>query len=343
MVAAMTTATAFLLAVIVLLSVAAGVLYRRQAALRRQVLELDAQARWYHDALRIAGAAAWQWDVHSNDWKWVEDVFQARGSTLSYRVAMGDDFQRQVHPDDRDQLRRIEEECRSGQRTALFDDYRYRLDDGTERWLRDIGHMVQRAPGEPPMMVGITLDITHEKQRELEDALRSGMDDLTGLPCRRRLTGELDRRCASTGAAFALAFVDLNGFKQLNDRHGHAAGDACLAAIGRAFRTLARDDEFCARLGGDEFVLLVPAGPEGLPAARRRIEMLVGETLRRASPSGVGLGAAVGIARFPDDAPAPADLMRLADAAMYVAKASGTRLAFSAHGASWDATSRRTG
>ena len=174
--------------------------------------------------MRIAGAGVWQWNMRDNEWTWIENIFQPAGSSLRYSVAVGEEFYRHVHPDHRDRLLKVETLCRQGH-PSMFDDYRYRLESGEERWLRDIGHIVSGGPGDPPIMIGITLDITGEKLRAIEEEQRSLSDDLTGLPNRRALTEALDGLAAG-GRAFCLGFVDLNGFKPLNDRHGHAAATA---------------------------------------------------------------------------------------------------------------------
>jgi diguanylate cyclase (GGDEF)-like protein len=317
-----------MLLIVSLLAIAGGFgLWRRYRAMRTRIQALEEQARWYHDALRIAGAGVWQWDIRNNEWKWIEDVFQARGSSLSYKIAMGDQFKERVHPDDRGRLQRVEADCAAGIRSSLCDDYRYRREDGEERWLRDIGHLVSSDGGAPTHMVGITIDITHEKQRALDDLARSSHDDLTGLPNRRRLMQMLSESCNRT-SSFSLAFIDLNGFKLLNDRHGHAAGDRCLADIGTALTALCSEGEFCARLGGDEFVIVVPSQATNALPAVRRITEIVHAALDRADRSAehVRIGAAVGVAHYPDHGTDPETLLAAADAAMYAAKGSRRRV-----------------
>lgn len=308
----------------------------RQAALEARIGELEEQARWYQGALRIAGAGVWQLSLRTGEWNWIEDVFQACGSTLRYRVAKGDEFYARVHPEDRVRLMEVEAECLAGRRTSLHDDYRYRLESGEERWLRDIGHVVSSEPGgEPELMLGITIDITQERQRAIADEQRSSYDELTGLANRRKLMDVLQARCETASARpFSVAFMDLNGFKLLNDRHGHAAGDRCLEALGRALRASCGPDEFAARIGGDEFVLVIPAGDHASADTFERLRDLVEDVLARVK--GIApenrLGAAVGIAHCPPLPRDPQALLEAADRAMYVAKASGRTIAFSTDG-----------
>lgn len=328
----MTTDVLFTAALLVAAAVACLMALRRMRALKTQVTSLQRQARWYHDALRIAGAGVWQWNMRDNQWMWIENLFQVPGSDLSYRVEVGPDFHARVHPEDRERLHEAERACIAGN-SSLFDDYRYTLDDGRERWLRDIGHEIATGPGEPRTMVGITLDITDEKLRALAEEERSSRDDLTGLANRRAMREQVEALCTQD-AGFCVAFLDLNGFKRLNDRHGHAAGDRCLQALGRTLRSLCREDEMAARIGGDEFVLVIPASPGNENDALLRVKLVVEAAVQiatRANPD-APVGAAVGIAFHPAHGVEAAALLSNADAAMYAAKGSGEHLTFRVHG-----------
>lgn len=297
---------------------------RRMAA---RIVSLQEQARWYQDALRIAGAGVWQWDLRSNECRWIEDIFQVRSSKLCYRVELSDAFHNHVHPDDRERLKAMEAEYLRG-RQSVLNDYRYRLDSGEERWLRDIGHLVS---DDPPMMVGITLDITEEKLAALAKERDLSRDELTGLPNRRALMAWLEARL-SAGGTLSLGFLDLNGFKMLNDRRGHAAGDRCLRAIGQTLAGRLAPDEFAARIGGDEFIVVVQAPPGG--SDMDRLETLVRAALKAVATEvpKARIGAAAGLARFPHDAATPEALLSAADAAMYEAKATGHHMAFRPYG-----------
>jgi two-component system cell cycle response regulator len=116
--------------------------------------------------------------------------------------------------------------------------------------------------------------------------------------------------------------LDLDGFKQLNDRCGHAAGDQALRAVGEILRSSVRRADQAARLGGDELAILMPAAP---PAAamklaeriRRRVESLP-------VPGGCQLSASLGVATAgPSGGPSGAELLRRADVALYAAKHAG--------------------
>jgi len=157
--------------------------------------------------------------------------------------------------------------------------------------------------------------------------LQSNYDEVTTLPNRRYLQARLGQeigRALREARGFALLFVDLDQFKQINDAVGHAGGDAVLEQAGRRIRHCVRNEDVVARFGGDEFVVLLPAIGSPGDAARVAEKLLV--TL--ADPFMIHaqahqLGATVGISMFPDDGRSADRLMRNADFAMSQAKAAG--------------------
>ncbi len=142
---------------------------------------------------------------------------------------------------------------------------------------------------------------------------------VTGLPNRRAFLEEVQQRLAAS-ERFTLLMVDLDGFKQVNDRHGHATGDRVITRVGFRLRT-AQLGLFAARLGGDEFaVLLADDSEEAAHALARRLI----DTIDQPAVFGeaeVQVGAAIGIAMAPHDADALEDLLRAADLALLSAKA----------------------
>nr|WP_240897297.1 EAL domain-containing protein [Kineococcus vitellinus] len=152
-------------------------------------------------------------------------------------------------------------------------------------------------------------------------------DDLTGLPNRRAFSAALEAATAGGGVPVALVLADLDGFKEVNDRFGHATGDRLLRHVSQRFRAALPPGTLLARLGGDEFAVLLPGGSSrSADAVARRLVEVAGES----QLDGVRTtGCSAGIAAAPvgaDAAAAPlggAELLRRADAAMYVAKGRG--------------------
>ena len=149
-------------------------------------------------------------------------------------------------------------------------------------------------------------------------------DPLTGLPNRRVLLEALDlamERPPLPGTAHAVFLLDLNGFKRVNDRYGHAAGDEVLRAVVGRFQRAARTDDVFARLGGDEFAVLARNVTQSDASAigNRFIEVLSKSV--RAGATTHDVGVAIGAALLPADGDTVEKILRHADVAMYRAKA----------------------
>ena len=152
-------------------------------------------------------------------------------------------------------------------------------------------------------------------------------DPLTGLPNRRQFDDALKAAIDApprAGAAHAVLMLDLNGFKRINDIHGHPIGDEALIQVAARLRMAVRGDDLIARLGGDEFAVLSRhvAGPEAATGLALRIM----EYFEEAVPAGRGrhwLGIGIGVALFPQDGSHARDLVRKADVALYRAKQEG--------------------
>ena len=146
-------------------------------------------------------------------------------------------------------------------------------------------------------------------------------DGLTGLKTHRYFMEELDsewRRSTRAGRRFSLIMMDLDGFKQVNDRQGHLEGDKVLAAVARLLDARSRQSNVAARYGGDEFAILLPE------ATTEQAEILA-ERLRAAVEADAflrahGTTASFGIATFPDHGPTQEEILRFADSGMYLAK-----------------------
>jgi diguanylate cyclase len=163
--------------------------------------------------------------------------------------------------------------------------------------------------------------------RRSNDALRISAltDAVTQLPNRRALMEEMHRRQemhAHDGGRLIVAFIDLDGFKAINDRHGHAAGDQFLGAIAGRLRN-AHADDFVARLGGDEFVVLSAAPRETAAAAATLLQRLQAITTGRFALSGLAIdyaGPSIGVVAAQSSDDDPALLLAKADEAMYDVK-----------------------
>ena len=179
------------------------------------------------------------------------------------------------------------------------------------------------------LIVMQAVDISERKRLENQLQEIADRDALTGLFSRRRFQEELDRevsRARRHGRPGALLLLDLDGFKQVNDTLGHAAGDELLTRIGEALRSILRDSDVLARIGGDEFALILP--DTDVAAARVVGEKLV-EAVRASgsvSAGGRSAGVTVSVGITPVSGGPELDVAKLlieSDLAMYHAKESG--------------------
>lgn len=165
--------------------------------------------------------------------------------------------------------------------------------------------------------------------RQLELSHLAGHDALTGLPNRMRFMERLEAaigHALPNGEQLAIMFVDLDGFKQINDRFGHFAGDETLAIVAQRLREAVAATDLVARLGGDEFVILFSdeRSIDAIDATVQRIQSALDEAVA-IGPHRMTVGASMGISEFPGDAKNAEELLAKADAAMYVAKTSPQR------------------
>jgi diguanylate cyclase (GGDEF)-like protein/PAS domain S-box-containing protein len=175
--------------------------------------------------------------------------------------------------------------------------------------------------------VSIYIDITERKRAEERIRAMALQDTLTGLPNRLHLNEKVEQaveRAAAGKHSFALLFLDLDGFKKVNDTLGHDAGDELLARVAAQLSAAVRETDVVARLGGDEFVVLLhDIENDAVPGE------IASEIVRRlgipfALPQGeVRIGTSIGIALYPNHGAAREFLLRAADEAMYAAKKAG--------------------
>ena len=169
-------------------------------------------------------------------------------------------------------------------------------------------------------------DVTEHHAATRVLAFRAEHDTLTGLANLVRLKSELRAamaRAERDGGRLAVLYLDLDGFKEVNDTYGHEVGDALLIAVAQRLTGVCRAGELLARVGGDELVMLAESFPPGFEGriAERVLESL--DSPLQAADRSLRLGLSIGIAVYPDHASDPDGLLRAADEAMYQAKQIG--------------------
>jgi diguanylate cyclase (GGDEF)-like protein/PAS domain S-box-containing protein len=194
--------------------------------------------------------------------------------------------------------------------------------DGSLLWVEVHAKGLHDADGKLYGAVASYDDVTARVERDRRVRHEADTDALTGLANRRALERTLEAalgRAGARGRAVGVVMLDLDGFKAINDTHGHAAGDRALREVAARLRRCVRERDLVARFGGDEFVIVLSDLGGRAAAVHDSVER-VREAL--AEPyDGMSLNAAVGVATFPADGGSGADLLAHADRAMYVDKA----------------------
>ncbi|WP_441517880.1 diguanylate cyclase [Bradyrhizobium sp. 2TAF24] len=162
---------------------------------------------------------------------------------------------------------------------------------------------------------------------EREKDYHARHDPLTGLANRAELVSALRKRLAKPDShddTFAVLYLDLDGFKTVNDTHGHAAGDRLLETVAERIRHVLREGDLPARFGGDEFVAMstVLTADEAAALAQRLIDA-IGAKYEIGLGTLINIGVSIGIAMAPERGGEAEDLLAAADAALYVAKSAG--------------------
>ncbi|MGH7707308.1 MAG: sensor domain-containing protein [Vulcanimicrobiaceae bacterium] len=231
-----------------------------------------------------------------------------------------------VHPDDRALVDRTYARAIAAQEPLTLE-HRIVRDDGTVRWLLVRGEYRFAPDGSPTGLAGAVLDITDRKLAEQRLQFLAHYDPLTGLPNRTRIYDELGKSLLQSvhdGSAIFVMFIDLDGFKNVNDTLGHAFGDELLKAVAQRLQTVAEDVDCIGRLGGDEFVVVARRAPD--PVLGRDLVAQIATCF--ATPFVVHgrefyISSSIGVSVAPIDGLDADALIQNADTAMYRAKEGG--------------------
>jgi diguanylate cyclase (GGDEF)-like protein/PAS domain S-box-containing protein len=295
---------------------------------RAEVALRESEERY---ALAVNGAkdGLWDWDLRSH-----QVYFSPRWkSMLGYgENEIGDrpaEWFSRVHPEDLAAVQQALGDYLAGRSPDFESEHRMLHWDGTYRWVLTRGLAVRNGGGEPYRMAGSQADITARKaaeERLLHDAFH---DPLTGLPNRALFMDRLGMAIAHSkrrlSYTYAVLFMDLDRFKNINDSLGHGVGDELLVAVARRLESCLRPGDTVARLGGDEFTILLDevADVENALQVAQRLHQEMAQPFHIQEHEvfvTMSLGITLGAGR---DYNLPEEVLRDADTAMYGAKGSG--------------------
>ncbi|MBF0444511.1 MAG: diguanylate cyclase [Magnetococcales bacterium] len=218
------------------------------------------------------------------------------------------------------------------------------IHDAKDNLLNKIEIILHKADGSPiicelslilhdevvPVMAILTVeDITLRREAEETMSRLAYRDMLTDLPNRLSLQAALEiafKEWQKINTPFAVIMLDLDGFKPINDTHGHDAGDEVLRVIGARIRSVNRSLDIAARLGGDEFAIVINKCPDGTVAsqiAQRFIDTLSLPIILRVTKITISVGASAGVAHISSGGRNAEEVLKSADIALYEAKSSG--------------------
>ncbi|WP_297891529.1 sensor domain-containing diguanylate cyclase [Shewanella sp.] len=297
------------------------------AQLKRENANLTALNRRAEEKLFAAldgnGLCLWEQHIPSGNLT----IFNMRwGELLGFSreelAAHIDSWKSKLHPDDKEWVIKAFEDHVSGQADYYQVVHRMLHKDGSITWVSDRGRIVERlADGTPLRMMGSHIDITQEKRYEMDLARLAHSDPLTNLMNRQAIAKAFDDSLRS-GIHGALFFIDLDGFKALNDRYGHKFGDSLLMHVAHTLVCHAGELAQIARLGGDEFVILLPSSDSGFLAILAQSLLDVYRQKFLLEGCEVEIGLSIGIDIF-SDGDSFAKSCDRADAAMYRVKHQG--------------------
>lgn len=291
--------------------------------------ELSRQTRRLSAIIEGTNVGTWEWNVQTGktifNERWAEMIGCRLAELAPTTIGTLTEF---IHPDDKTLAQERLQQHFRGETPYYECEMRMRHRDNHWVWVLNRGKVATWTPdGKPEWMFGTHQEITERKQAERRTTQLAFFDSLTELPNRRLLDQRLDAALPlahRNKRILALLFLDLDGFKQINDTLGHNVGDLLLRKVAYRLRSCVRDSDTVARNGGDEFVIMLPEITSSTDACRVA-EKVLRRLTRPASLDGhnITVSASIGIAIYPGDGLDRVTLMDHADQAMYIAKRAG--------------------
>ena len=299
--------------------------YRREREMAQAVRESEER---YASAARAANDGLWDWDLDKGTVYYSSRWSEMLGYTEDAIGTSPEEWLERVHPQDRAALTAELVGLKLGEQASILHEHRVKASDGSYLWLLCRGLAVPGLGRPATRIVGSLTDIT--EQRLLEERLRQQAlyDSLTSLPNRTLFLDRLSQALANSkrrsNHTYTVLWLDLDGFKILNDSLGHQMGDKLLVQVADRIRNQLREADTAARFGGDEFAVLlldIPDTPTVKGVVRRLLENL--GAIYDVDGHEIVVTASIGVAMSSTGYDRPDDVLRDADIAMYRAKSNG--------------------
>jgi diguanylate cyclase (GGDEF)-like protein len=309
-----------LLLLLVMLNFASSSKQSRQASLSLKVLV---------DRLK-AGASAgivgiWDWDIENNMLNWDPVMYRLYGLEQTDFGNLYDAWLSRVHIDDRTH---IDGEIQAALRNEreYCPEFRVLWPDNSVHYIKAVSKTTFDSTGKAIRLVGVNYDITEQKNIQIRLDKEASYDQLTHLPNRRLISDRLKQAIAFAERDkknIAILFIDLDGFKKVNDTHGHHVGDWLLIEVSTRIQSCLRATDTVGRLGGDEFVVVLPDIDNNAEDVGNKIRKFLQKSFVMDNGVVLNISSSIGVAIYLQDAKNQTMLMECADKAMYEAKKRG--------------------
>ncbi len=288
----------------------------------------ESEERWKF-ALEGSGEGVWDWNIQTGEANFSPRWKQMLGYADHELANTLHTWEQLVCSEDLPQAQATIQAYLAGDTPGFATEFRMRSKAGLWLWILSRGMIVSRTPeGKPLRMIGTHADITERKEAELQTRFMAYHDRLTGLPNRTLFFDRLSHAISHARRnrkKVALLFGDLDGFKHVNDQHGHDAGDIVLKHVAARLVSCVRAVDTVARVGGDEFVVIL-GGLEHMAEATAVASKLIAsvvQPIELTDAASVRVGLSIGVSLYPNHGTEMDTLLAAADAAMYQSKAAG--------------------
>jgi diguanylate cyclase (GGDEF)-like protein len=315
-----TGTTLSLLLLFVLLSIARS---------SKKALKASAELKVLINRLK-AGASAgivgiYDWDVKNNILHWDSVMYRLYDVDKSNVEDLQQTWFSRIHIDDKAYVDgEIQAALRNERKFCL--EFRVLWPDNSVHYIKAVSKTSFDHAGRALRIVGVNYDITEHKNLQIHLDKQASYDPLTQLPNRRLIDDRLKQALAFTDRnekSTAILFIDLDGFKQINDSYGHHVGDWLLIEVSKRIQSCLRATDTVGRIGGDEFVVILPAIYQHAEDVANKIRITLENDFVMDNDKVLNISSSIGVAIYPQHATEQAILVECADKAMYEAKKRG--------------------
>lgn len=295
------------------------------------IQSLEEQNIRFEMAIEGSKEGLWDWDLVTDNAYHSKQFEQMLGYAGDELPQTSDAWKRLIHPNDQSQtFTKVEQYLKSKGLKVYENTFRMLTKSGDWRWIKGRGKAIFDKDGTPLRFIGFNADVTNQIEHQTQLDYASKHDPLTQLANRSLLDELLQNKLSQSDRSqksLALIYLDLDGFKEINDQYRHKAGDEVLINVSRRMLEAIRQEDIVARLGGDEFVIVVSdltLASDILPLLSRLLNDISQPIHEPTIEHPLKVNASIGVSLYPQTHPVDASaLIRQADQAMYRSKDAG--------------------